>query len=166
VRQGDVAIRPARSGDATAIGDILRAAFDTDAEARLVDALHDDRDAVIALVAEETGQVVGMVLLSMLEAPAGALALAPVAVHPDCQGTGIGTALVRAAIAAARDRGSSAIFLLGEPGYYERFGFSVAAARPFDSPYPPEYMMALPLRPYDPGLHGGSIIYPAAFAGL
>ncbi len=121
--QGDVAIRPARSGDATAIGDILRAAFDTDAEARLVNALHDDRDAVIALVAEETGQVVGMVLLSTLEAPAGALALAPVAVHPDCQGTGIGAALVRAAIAAARDRGNSAIFLLGAPGYYERFGF-------------------------------------------
>ena len=166
MNRGDVAIRRAQAGDTAAIDAILRTAFDRDGEAQLVSALRNDGAAAIELVAEEAGQVIAMVLLSTLQAPVRALALAPVAVHPDCQGAGVGAALIRAAIAAARDRGSPAIFVLGEPGYYERFGFSVAAAKLFDSPYPPEYMMALLLRPDGPGLPGGSIIYPAAFAGL
>jgi len=166
VTRGNFAIRQAQPGDEAAIDAVLRASFGTDAEARLTSALRSDGDAVIELLAEEAGQVVGMVLLSTLRSPVGAVGLAPVAVHPDYQGVGIGSALVREAISKARGRGISAIFLLGEPGYYRRFGFSVAAAEPFVSPYPPEHMMALLLRPDDPGLRGKSITYAVAFSGL
>ncbi len=79
--------------------------------------------------------------------------------------------------------------MLGQPPYYERFGFSVEAARPFASPYPAEFMMALELRPdglaealaeggagkgagggagkgTGGGAGGGELRYPAAFAAL
>ena len=81
------------------------------------------------------GVVVGHVLLSRLVSPPGALALAPLAVLPDRQRRGVGSALVRAALARAREGGGAAAFVLGDPAYYGRFGFSAEAARGYASPY-------------------------------
>ena len=85
----------------------------------------------LALVArDEDGHVVGTVRLWHVEAgrnghgPVKALLLGPLAVDPAREGEGIGARLMRAAIAAAAERGHGAILLVGDPDYYVRFGFS------------------------------------------
>lgn len=81
----------------------------------------------LALVAVERGRVIGTVRLWHVTAGPGraALLLGPLAVHPDYRNRGIGTTLVRRAIARARLAGHQAILLVGDAPYYGRFGFSV-----------------------------------------
>ncbi len=85
----------------------------------------------ISLVAEEQGAIVGHILLSRLVAPVRALALAPLAVAPGRQGSGVGSGLVRAAIDRARQGCWQAIFGLGEVDYSGRLGFDGASAASF-----------------------------------
>ncbi len=142
-----VIVRPAQAPDHAAIDTLVEAAFAGRAEADLVQRLRADGDAAIELVAEQAGRVVGHVLFSPLQAPIRALALAPVSVLPELQRQGIGSALIRAAHELARQDGWDAIFVLGDPAYYRRFGYDPAAAEPFDSPYSGPHFMALPLKP-------------------
>ena len=133
---------------ADAIRRVHAAAFPTDLEASLVEQLIADGDAAISLAAEDDGEIVGHILFSRMEAQADgksvdAFGLAPVAVLPERQGQGIGSELVEKGIAAARQAGADLIFVLGEPEYYGRFGFSAAAAAPFASPYAGPYFQAL-----------------------
>ena len=95
-----------------------------------------------------------------------ALALAPMSVRPDRQRQGIGSALVRAALERARQQGWQAVIVLGHPGYYPRFGFSAALARPLASPFSGDAFMALELIPG--ALQGGAgrVVYPSAFGVL
>lgn len=163
--------RKARPDDAVEIAQLLRAAFKGDGEARLVQMLEADGDVAASIVAEEDGRVVGHVLLSPMEAeadgkPIEAVALAPVAVLPERQGHGIGGALVRSAEAVAREQGKAAIFVLGEPEYYARFDYSVAAARPFASPYAGEYWQALVIDPALKATTSGKATHAQAFAAL
>ncbi|MDO5705611.1 MAG: GNAT family N-acetyltransferase, partial [Paracoccus sp. (in: a-proteobacteria)] len=82
------------------------------------------------------------------------LALAPVAVHPALHGRGIGSALIRAALAAHPDH---SIVVLGDPAYYHRFGFQPADLQ---SPYAGLHLMTA-----GPALPAGSaIIHAPAFA--
>lgn len=109
--------------------------------------------------------VTGVAVLSHLVSPAGCVGLGPLAVAPEHSDRGIGKALIGACIDRAQRAGWGAIFVLGRPPYYERFGFSVEAARPFRSAYPAEFLMALELQPG--ALDGGGTLrYPPAFAGL
>lgn len=140
-----MSIRTTRADDYPGIRALVRAAFGQDLEADLVEALRRSGEAAIELVAEEDDQLVGHVLVSPLRSPEKCVALAPVSVLPAAQGRGVGSALVRGAIARAREGGWAAMFVLGEPGYYTRFGFSVDACERFESPYPKAYMMVLDL---------------------
>lgn len=163
------AIRPATQRDAADIRAVHLAAFPGPVEADLVEALDRDGDAVISLVAEVEGRVVGHVLLSRMRVSGGdrtycALGLAPIGVTPGFQGTGIGKRLIEKALAAARDAGEELVFLLGEPGYYRRFGFSTDAATPFASPYAGPYFMALALREDLAMPERGEAAYAPAFA--
>lgn len=160
----DPAIRPVTPADAPRVADLVAAAFGRSDEARLVEWLTTDGDAAIALVAERREEIAGHILLSPMSAPFRALGLAPVSVAPDLQGQGIGGALIRAAIERASAADWRAIFVLGEPDYYGRFGFSVAAAQRFDSPYAGPYfqLLALDDRPLAPG----EVAYAPAFARL
>ena len=158
-------IRDARPSDHDGIRALLLAAFPTDDEARLVEQLRADGDAAFEWVAEDGGRILGEILLSPLAAPFRALALAPVAVAPERQGSGIGSALVEAAVGQARDRGWEAIFVLGEPAYYTRFGFAVAAAAGFTSPYSGPYFMVLALSGAL-ACTSGEVRYAPAFAAL
>jgi len=54
-------------------------------------------------------------------------ALGPVAVHPEHQRRGIGSALILAGLDICRVRGYDVAILLGHPAYYPRFGFRPAA---------------------------------------
>ncbi len=66
--------------------------------------------------------------------------------------------------ARIRDRAEAILFVLGDPAYYGRFGFDVAAARAFACTYAGPNFMVLRLRPVAP--FGGKLTYPAAFTAL
>lgn len=135
-------IRDESSRDWQAVFRVISLAFGQSAEAELVERLRAAGDSVISLVAEDGEEVVAHILLSKMDAPFPALALAPVSVIPARQRSGIGTALIQSAVERARSEGWSAVFVLGDPNYYERFGFERPAAAGFTSPYAgPHFMM-------------------------
>jgi putative acetyltransferase len=147
-------IRHAIPADIAAIRTVERVAFKRDDEARLVDRLRDDGDAVVELVATVThGVVVGHILLSHLPIWSAdgrvvhAAALAPLAVLPRHRRAGIGAALVKAGIDACGAQGMAGVVVLGDPAYYARFGFSSALARHLRAPFSGESFMALELVP-------------------
>jgi putative acetyltransferase len=129
-------IRYARTSDHPAIAEVVEAAFGQADEARLVAALRGG-DSLFELVAVEDGEVVGHVMFSRLYAdrPELIAALAPVAVRPDRQSGGLGSALIRAGLESAREFGAHGVLVLGDPAYYGRFGFSAAAAERVASAY-------------------------------
>ena len=94
-----------------------------------------------------------------------ALALAPVGVRPEHQGRGIGSALIREGLDRARDEGWTAVFVLGDPTYYQRFGFNVDAARGYTCVYAGEYFMVQALGS-ERIPEFGRIVYPAPFSTL
>ncbi|HVQ08831.1 MAG TPA: N-acetyltransferase [Allosphingosinicella sp.] len=165
------AIRPAEPGDAAAIGDVHRAAFPTAAEADLVETLTREGDAIVSLVAEREGEVVGHVLLSRMRVSGDgrawrAVGLGPVGLVPGFQGGGIGAGLIEAALAIARATGEELVFVLGELDYYRRFGFSAEAAAPFASPYAGPFFMAVALQPGFVPPAAGEAAYARAFSDL
>lgn len=116
--------------------EIQQAAFGRPGEADLVDALRATAHPRLSLVAERKGELVGHVFFSPValqgEAAAPACAgLAPLGVWPAAQGSGVGSALVREGLARCASLGWRAVFLLGDPAYYGRFGFELAAPRGF-----------------------------------
>lgn len=143
-------IRFARAGDRTAIAALVEHAFGQPDEARLVERLRDSGDLMFELVAEHDGEIAGHLVFSRLWADSQNLyaALAPVAVSPARQRTGVGSALIRASLAQAREFGVHGVLVLGHPAYYPRFGFSAADAANVRSAYAgrPSYM-ALALEP-------------------
>jgi predicted N-acetyltransferase YhbS len=174
-----VETRPERAGDEPAIRAVLEAAFETPAEADLVDALRAGGHLVpeLCLVAEAGGEVVGYIAFSRARleeggvaagAAAGAgaasgaggpelLALAPMAVHPGRQNAGIGYDLVYDALQRAEETSYPLVVVLGHPDYYPRFGFDPASAYGIACPYPgvpPEAWMAYTLPAYTPGISG------------
>jgi putative acetyltransferase len=155
-------IREARDQDQEAIHQVVSAAFGQVLEARLVRDLEDAGDAVLSLVAEDQDAVLGHVLLSRMSAPFPALALAPVSVRPADQGKGVGSALVRAALERVHGGDWAAVFVLGDPAYYERFGFEQDAAGGFSTPYAGPYFMVLPLASGLPATTG-DLRHAAAF---
>ena len=159
-------IRDEAPADYADIADLLTAAFEQPVEADLVAALRRSGDAEIALVAEDDSAIVGHIMLSKLQSPAGCLGLGPVVAAPARQGQGIGGRLIEAALGLARDAGWQAVFLLGDPDYYRRFGFSVTAAAKFETIYPKEYVMALALAPDALETRDGALTYAAPFLAL
>jgi putative acetyltransferase len=159
-------IRTESSSDAAEIRAVHEAAFGRAAEAELVDQLRSDGDAVISLAAVWDGVVVGHVMFSTMSAPFRALGLAPVATAPAHHRRGIAAALIRDGLARARREGWEAVFVLGDPAYYSRFGFDVGAAAGFDSPYAGPHFMALSLAGGALPATVGPVAYAPAFTGL
>jgi putative acetyltransferase len=143
-----MSIRAATPKDRTAIRQVEEHAFGQQAEAGLVDALIANGDAVVELVAEEEGQVVGHILFSRLFVADGAerfaaVALAPLAVEPSFHGTGIGGALVNEAHRRLKLGGERLAIVLGDPAYYGRFGYARNRAARFESNYQSDALQAL-----------------------
>jgi putative acetyltransferase len=131
---------------------VERDAFDSENEARLVDALRSRGKVLLSMVAEFDGEIVAHVLFTPMTVESGdsshaAVCLGPLAVAPAHQRQGIGGALLQAGLAELRSAGHSAVFLLGHPEYYPRFGFR--PARNFDVHYQDDRdsFMALELQP-------------------
>lgn len=162
----DLVVRRETPEDRAAVRRLLIGAFPSQAEADLVDALRAQNDRVLALVAVCAGDVVGAVMYSKLQAPFAAVALAPIAVLIDHRRRGIGATLIEAGFAALQRMGVEAVFVLGDPGYYARFGFDAAAAAGFASPYAGPYFMmrTLTCRPHPATT--GAVVHAPAFAQL
>jgi putative acetyltransferase len=158
-------VRDESPRDWKAVYQVVSSVFGQSAEAELVEELREAGDCAVSLVADEDGQIVGHVLLSKMDAPFPALALAPVSVIPAKQRSGIGSALVKRAVNRARSEGWAAIFVLGDPNYYERFGFEREAAAGFTSPYAGPHFMVLKLSPSLPATTG-ELRHAPAFAAL
>lgn len=168
----NVLIRPETPADHEAIRHVNRLAFDQEDEARLVDALRESRHLRLSLVAEQGGRVVGHILFTDLPiiteaGTVAALALAPMAVVPEFQNQGIGSALVRRGLNECRQRGHRIVLVLGHSHFYPRFGFSAKLAQPLSSPFGGgEAWMALELVPGALNKIAGRVVYPLPFEGV
>ncbi len=163
-------ISPEREQDRAEVHRLNAAAFESDNEADLVDALREQAAPLISLVAREAGEVVGHILFSPVtlanDADALIMGLAPMAVAGKMRGRGVGSALARAGIDACRQLGAGAVVVLGHPDYYPRFGFRPACEFGLDSEYdvPDDVFMALELVPGFLDGRRGTIRYHAAFS--
>lgn len=151
-----------------AVAALNRVAFGEEYEAGLVERLRRDGVVVLSLVAVERGEVVGHILFSDLTVevdarPIAAVSLASMAVRPDRQRQGIGSALIAEGLSILRKNRQSVVLVLGPVRYYSRFGFSSELARKLVSPFQGERFMALELEPGALAGHVGSVRYPAAF---
>jgi putative acetyltransferase len=158
--------------DHAAVRAVNEAAFESPAEADLVDALRQQARPVISLVAESGGEIVGHIMFSPISLDDDdemvIMGLAPMAVSPANQREGIGSALVREGLARCRQIGSGAVVVLGHPQYYPRFGFVPASEFGIDSEYdvPDEVFMALEIQPGALDNIGGIARYHEAFGTI
>jgi putative acetyltransferase len=123
-------IRDEQQNDYDQVRSILRLTFPTEAEGKLVDALRANGKAIISLVAAQDDQILGHILFSPVSTtplnPAKGIGLAPVAVHPDVQSHGIGSALIQEGLKRCKELRFGYCVVLGSPKYYQRFGFQKA----------------------------------------
>lgn len=165
-------IRPETDADRAAVRNVNRAAFPTEVEANLVDALRDGGYGRVSLVAEQAGTIVGHIFFSDLPihtatGAISALSLAPMAVLPDHQRRGVGSRLVADGLLACRQAGHRIVLVLGHPEFYPRFGFSADLARTLQSPFGGgAAWMALELVPGALAGVQGRVEYPPPFRQL
>ena len=171
-----VLIRTETPADATAVHALNVAAFEGSTEADLVEALRGHTFPYVSLVADDKGVIAGHILFTPVHLPghprARLMALAPLAVLPGYQRSGVGSALVEAGLARAREAGAGAVVVLGHPAYYLRFGFVPASRHGIRCSYmdsgevPDEAYMILELQPGHLDGLGGCVEYHAAFSAL
>ena len=162
-------VRPERTSDVAAIGRVTTKAFDgkwyaDGSEAAISERLRKAGVLTVSLVAEGEGEVIGHVAFSPVELSGGDTgwyALGPIAVHPDWQGAGIGSELVRQGLAALRTLEAAGCVLIGEPAYYQRFGFRHPDGLSVKGDAA-DYFMALTLRAPQPL---GIVTFHPAFYG-
>ena len=165
-------IRTESAEDQNAIRGVNQGAFETGAEAEIVDNLRASGDLVLSLVAEENGEVIGHIAFSkmtMVDKPeaSGLVGLAPMAVAPGEQRKGVGKKLVQEGIKQLTAAGMEAIFVLGHPEYYPKFGFKPSGTTfgiksQFD--VPDEVFMALELKAQTLADLGGVVAYSKVFS--
>ncbi len=167
-------VRPERQSDKSAVRHLHEEAFGDHGivVARLVDALRASvgPNRGLSLVAEDDGELVGHVMFSpsLLDAPTKLVevqVLSPIAVVPERQLQGTGSALVRSGLQAMTEQGMPVVFLEGSPDYYARFGFSPGAELGFRKPslrIPDAAFQAIRLPAYEPWMTG-TLVYAESF---
>jgi len=125
--------------DVESIFAVQVAAFKNTSEAELVNALRGKDDCICSVVAESNGRIVGHCLFTKVTVKSShgsfkAAALGPVAVLPEWQGEKIGTMLIITATNIVIEKGHQILFVLGDPDYYNRFGYSDAREFGFSLP--------------------------------
>jgi putative acetyltransferase len=165
-----VEIRPEIAQDKNSIRRINELAFGRSVEADIIDKLRQRGALTLSLVAVTENGVVGHITFSpvTVESPGSsfeAIALGTMAVLPDYQRQGIGSALVRAGLDECRRLGQEIAVVVGHPNYYPRFGFVPARTKGIDCEFeaPDEAWMALELK--EGGLVGrvGTVLYRPEF---
>lgn len=163
----DLILRLEQAGDADAIRGVIEMAFldqphSRQTEARVVDRLRAEQALSLSLVALRPEGVVGYVACAGIGITGGACGwhcIGPVAVRPDQQGGGVGTALVWHALRTLRAQQAAGCVALGEPAYFGRFGFrSTPALRMERAPYG-----CFLVRPFERVIPMGTVQYHEAF---
>ncbi|MDR0532837.1 MAG: N-acetyltransferase [Verrucomicrobiales bacterium] len=162
-------IRDERAGDEAAIERVIVGAFAKHPHScqnehliarqlRLVEAM-----SVSLVSLDANGEIDGHLAFSEVTVDGrrcGWYGLGPLAVRPDRQKTGIGSALMRHGLAELDRKGACGCVVLGDPDFYQRFGFA-ANNKLVLTGMPPEYFLLLAMRGEIPG---GIVRYHEAFA--
>lgn len=163
-----ISIRKEKNIDVEKIYEITEAAFlnapHTDhAEQFIVNALRNSGALAISLVAEDAGKVIGHVAVSRVSISDGSegwFGLGPISVHPAAQRSGVGSKLMKKALAALKNINANGCVLLGDPSFYKRFGFEPIESLVLPG-VPPEYFQALVFKG---SLPRGEVSYHESFS--
>lgn len=171
-----VTVRAERAGDEAAIRQVNEQAFGSPDEADLVDALREDSDLTVSLVALSNKEIVGHIAFSPISLESGrtgrgpgrVVGLAPMAVLPSHQRQGIGLQLIQAGLEACRRAGDDLVLVLGHPDYYPRSGFVPAKPHGFEYEFdgPDEAFMVIELREGALTEYSGRVRFHPAFDGF
>jgi putative acetyltransferase len=161
-------IRDERPSDEAAIQAVIADAFrdmpfSNQTEVFIMPALRRAGALAVSLVADEAGHIVGQAAFSPVTIdgkPSDWYGLGPVAVAPEYQRTGIGSALITAGLARLRRLGAGGCMLVGHPAYYPRFGFRNEPRLTLEG-VPPEVFMILP---FGDAVPAGVVAFHPAFA--
>lgn len=136
-------IRPERKEEYPTVYNIVKLAFQSDEEPKLIEAIRKLENFIpeLSIVAMKNYTIVGHILFSPIiivtktnDIPA--LTLAPLSVHPDYQNIGIGSKLVKYGLEECKRLGHEISVVVGHPNYYPKFGFSPAREKGLESPFP------------------------------
>lgn len=162
-------LRPERPDDVNAIRALTETAFRTAPHADgtehvIIDRLRAAGALTLSLVVESDGVIIGHVAFSPVTVSDGSAnwyGLGPISVDPYRQGEGIGGRLVEEGLQRLKALGAAGCVLLGDPGYYGRFGFAADPKLTLDG-VPPEYFMRVA---FSPVYGGGTVSYHPGFYG-
>lgn len=164
----DWSIREEAPGDEGAIAAVTAAAFadhphSSGSEPRIIERLRERGELALSLVAQTaSGEIVGHIAFSPVtigDTRQGWFGLGPLSADPVRKGEGIGSALVTRGIEVLRERGAAGCAVVGDPGYYARFGFARPDAISYPGPLDP-YLQVMVL---DGPAAGGVIVYSPAY---
>ena len=169
-------IRTRQAGDAIDIRNVIAEAFDTsdhghNGEADLVDQIHASGNDMVSLVALDRTNVLGHVLFSpaQITGESGVVhgvGLAPVSVSPSVQRQGIGSALINDGLKQLRAMQADFAVVIGDPAYYQRFGFIPASQHELTHDFdgiPQEFLMVQSLREDSSQIPAGTVRYCEQF---
>jgi len=166
-------IRAETEDDYPQVRRVIELAFGQPGEADLVEALRSSARPYISLVAAEGSEITGHIFFSPVAIHSAdfvfdAMGLAPLAVLPERQSQGIGSALVREGLEECRRLGQQVVVVLGHPNYYPRFGFQTASRKGLTCEYdvPDGHFMVAELTGGALGGHAGLVKYHPAFASF
>ncbi len=155
------------------IREINSQSFDTEAEANLVDNLRISGIPLISLIAETKGVIAGHILFSPVKLindkhSMKIAGLAPMAVLPEFQNQGIGSALINEGLKHCKSEDCKAVVVLGHPEYYPKFGFLPSSHYGIRSEYdvPDEVFMIIELEKNSLTNHTGIVRYHEVFNQL
>ena len=160
-------IRQESRTDYRKIRELNDGAFGSTEESQLIDKLRTASKVLLSLVAEEGDDIIGHILFSriQLDGPDSSeiAALATMCVSSVHQKKGIGGALIQQGLRILRQRGESAVFVVGANRFFPKFGFSSSLARQFQCEYAGDSFFAHELQPGWMKDKSGTVVYPEAF---
>lgn len=163
----ELIIRNERESDSARISELITLAFENDPisdkrEAEIVQLMRDDSALTISLVAESDGKIVGHIAFSKVtinDEFSDWYGLAPISIEPKYQNKGIGSKLIQEGIKLLQNINAKGCVLLGEPDYYQRFGFEANQQLVLPG-VPAEYFQALS---FCDSIPSGTVKYHQAF---
>jgi len=169
-----ITIRQETHYDFNEVFELNHLAFGQDNEAKLVDALRNNPNVFVpelSIVATDNHKIVGHILFTKISVKDDngnlneSLGLAPMAVSPEFQRSGIGGQLIRKGLEVAKDLGFKSVIVLGHEHYYPKFGFQPADKWKIKAPFdvPSNLFMAIELVTDGLKYISGTVVYPSEF---